>query len=127
MAARRAMVRCSGAARSQNEEIGTHHVPASIGEKIMTGHIRRRSEHSWELKFDLGTDPLTGKRLTRYHSFKGTKREAAAELIRLKAGVDRSEYVNPSKVTLGEFLDRWETWASTQVSGKTLERYRELA
>ena len=43
----------------------------------MTGHIRRRGENSWELKFDLGTDPQTGKRLTRYHSFKGTKREAA--------------------------------------------------
>ena len=93
----------------------------------MTGHVRRRGERSWELKFDLGTDPLTGKRLTRYHSFKGTKREAEAELVRLKAGADRGEYVDPSKLTLAEFLDRWETWASTQVSGKTLERYRELA
>jgi hypothetical protein len=52
----------------------------------MTGHIRRRGQRSWEIKFDLGTDPATGKRLTRYHSFKGTKREAEAELIRLKAG-----------------------------------------
>jgi hypothetical protein len=41
----------------------------------MTGHVRRRGERSWELKFDIGTDPLTGKRLTRYHSFKGTKRQ----------------------------------------------------
>lgn len=93
----------------------------------MTGHIRRRGKQSWELKFDLGTDPLTGKRLTRYHSFKGTKREAEAELVRLKAGADKGEYVDPSKVTLSEFLDRWETWATTQVSAKTLERYRELA
>jgi integrase len=93
----------------------------------MTGHIRRRGEHSWELKFDLGTDSLTGKRLTRYHSFKGTKRDAEKELVRLKAAVDRGEYVDPSKLTLGEFLDRWEAWAATQVSAKTLERYRELA
>jgi len=92
----------------------------------MTGHIRRRGERSWELKFDLGTDPLTGKRLTRYHSLKGTKREAEAELVRLKAAADRGEYIDPSKVTLGEFLDRWETWAITQVSAKTLERYKEL-
>jgi integrase len=91
------------------------------------GHIRRRGERSWELKFDLGRDPLTGKRLTRYHSFKGTKREAEAELTRLKAAADKGEYVDPSKTTLSEFLDRWETWAATQVSGKTLERYRELA
>ena len=40
----------------------------------MTGHVRRRGTRSWEIKFDLGTDPLTGRRLTRYHSVKGTKR-----------------------------------------------------
>jgi len=61
----------------------------------MTGHIRRRGTRSWELKFDLGADPLTGKRLTRYHSFKGTKKEAEIELTRLKAGADRGEYVDP--------------------------------
>src|SRR5947207_1602264 len=92
----------------------------------MTGHIRRRGNRSWEIKFDLGTDPLTGKRLTRYHSFKGTKREAETELIRLKAGADKGEYVDPSKLTLAHFLDRWETWKASQVSPKTLERYKQL-
>jgi integrase len=93
----------------------------------MTGHIRRRGERSWEIKFDLGTDPLTGKRLTRYHNVKGTKREAEAELVRLKAGADKGEYIDASKETLALFIDRWETWAATQVSAKTLERYKELA
>jgi integrase len=92
----------------------------------MTGHIRRRGERSWEIKFDLGTDPASGKPLTRYHSFKGTKREAEAELIRLKADANRGEYIDPSKTSLSEFLDRWEAWAATQVSAKTLERYKEL-
>jgi integrase len=96
------------------------------GENEMTGHIRRRGERSWELKFDLGTDPATGKRRTHYGSFKGTKREAEAELTRLKAGADRGEYVDPSKLTLTQFLDRWEAWAAGQVSAKTLERYKEL-
>ena len=92
----------------------------------MTGHIRRRGKQSWEIKFDLGTDHLTGNRMTRYHSFKGTKREAEAEIVRLKAGADRGEYVDPSKVTLAQFLDRWEQWAAGQLSAKTLERYMEL-
>src|SRR5689334_18568353 len=92
----------------------------------MTGHIRRRGARSWEIKFDLGTDPLTGKRQTRYHSFKGTKREAEAELVRLKASADRGDYADPSRITVNEFLDRWESWAAGQVSAKTLERYREL-
>lgn len=40
---------------------------------------------------------------------------------------DDGAYVDPTKTTLSEFLTRWETWVSTQVSGKTLERYKELA
>ena len=82
---------------------------------------------SWELKFDLGSDPNTGKRLTRYHSVKGTKREAQAELTRLMAGAAEGNYVDPSKLTLAEYLDRWERdWAEVNVSPKTIERYREL-
>jgi integrase len=92
----------------------------------MTGHIRRRGAKSWELKFDAGTDPLTGKRKTKYRSFRGTKREARIELARLVAGTADGTTLDPSKTTLAQFLDRWESWAATQVSRKTLERYVEL-
>ena len=40
----------------------------------MRGHIQRRGENSWRLKFDLGRDPATGRRVTRYATFRGTKR-----------------------------------------------------
>ena len=60
-------------------------------------HIRRRGERSWELKFDLGRDPVTGKRQSRYHSFKGTKREAQVELTRLLASTADGSYINPTK------------------------------
>jgi integrase len=92
----------------------------------MGGHIRRRGERSWELKFDIGADPATGRRRIRFHSFKGTKRDAQAELTRLMAGAAEGNYIDPSKATLASFLDRWEAWAATQVSAKTLERYRQL-
>jgi Phage integrase, N-terminal SAM-like domain len=93
----------------------------------MSGPIRRRGARSWELKFDLGTDPLTGKRITKFRSFKGTKREAQAELVRLVNSANQCVYVDPSKATLAEFLDRWERdWAALNVSPKTLERYIEL-
>ena len=32
----------------------------------MTGHIRRRGERSWELKYDVGADPVTGLRYSLY-------------------------------------------------------------
>jgi len=93
----------------------------------MSGHIRRRGEQSWELKYEAGTDPGTGLRLTKYRSFKGTKREAQAELVRLLETVRLGDHVDASKMTLAEYLDRWEAgWAATQVGPKTRERYVEL-
>jgi hypothetical protein len=60
------------------------------------GYIRRRGERSWELKYELGTDP----RITKYRSFKGTKRDAQAELVRLMDMVRRGEHVRPSQIAL---------------------------
>jgi integrase len=65
----------------------------------MRGHIRRRGEHSWELKYELGTDPRTGRRVTKYVNFKGSKRDAQAELVRLMDTVRRGEHVDPTKLT----------------------------
>ncbi|MPZ40381.1 MAG: tyrosine-type recombinase/integrase [Rhizobiales bacterium] len=94
----------------------------------MTGHIRRRGKNSFELKFDAGRDPATGKRRIRYHSFKGGKRAAELELVRLVAEHDAGNSVDPSRVTVAEFFDRWDRdWASANVSPKTLERYRQIA
>src|SRR6266542_27898 len=94
---------------------------------IMRGHLRKRGGNSWEIKFDLGRDPASGKRQTRYHSFKGTKREAQAELTRLLADANKGAYIDASKETVGEFLDRWDRdWAAANVGLKTLERYRQL-
>jgi integrase len=89
------------------------------------GHLRQRGEGRWELKFDLG--PVAGRRRTLYVSFRGTKREAQAELARRLAAASAGEHVDPLKVSLAEFLDRWERdWAAVNVSPKTLERYGEL-
>jgi integrase len=93
----------------------------------MTGHIRRRGERSWELKFDLGRDPSTGKRQIRYHSFKGTRRQAEIELARLIAQNAAGEGVDPSKQTVAEFVERWDRdWLSLNIGPKSLERYRQI-
>jgi integrase len=93
----------------------------------MTGHIRCRGTHSFELKFDAGADPVTGKRRIRYASFKGTKREAEIELARLVSANAAGEGIDPSKATIAEFIERWDRdWASINVGAKTLERYRQI-
>ena len=94
----------------------------------MSGHIRRRGEQSWELKFDTGADPVTGKRTTKYRAFKGTKKDAQAELVRLINSAHQGDYVDPSKTTLSEFLDRWlRDWAAVSVGPKTRNGMENLS
>ncbi len=93
----------------------------------MSGHIRRRGERSWEIKFDLGVNPLNGKREIRYASVKGAKKDAQAKLTELLSEHARGVLVDPSKETLAAFMDRWDRdWATHNVSLKTAERYRQL-
>jgi integrase len=95
----------------------------------MRGHIRRRGKNSWELKFDLGIDPATGKRETRYQSVKGTKKEAQAKLTELLAAAAKGAHIDPVKTTVTEFvrdrIDQWE--ASGDITARSAERYRELS
>jgi integrase len=95
----------------------------------MSGHIRRRGERSWELKFDIDADPRTGKRRIRYVSFKGSKREANAKLAELIAAVGAGTHIDANKSTVIEFvnsrIDQWE--ASGKIGTRTAERYRQLA
>jgi integrase len=93
----------------------------------MAGSIIRRGPSSWRLKFEAAErDPVTGKRQTRYVTVRGTKRDAQRELTALLAAVDNGTAVDPSRLSVGEYLREWLESAS-DLSAKTLERYRQLA
>jgi integrase len=93
----------------------------------MSGHIRRRGERSWELKYDADRDPATGKRRVRYVSFRGTKRAAEIELATLIAKNASGQSVDPSAETVRTFGERWlRDWAAINVGPKSLERFEEL-
>jgi integrase len=91
------------------------------------GHIRQRGKQSWQLKFDLGRDPSSGKRLSRYVSFQGTKREAQAELNRLLNRRNEGTYVDPTKMSVAEYLEHWlSVDIERRVARKTAVRHRQL-
>jgi hypothetical protein len=92
----------------------------------MKGHIRERSPGHWAIILDV-PDPQTGKRRRKWHSFKGTKREAQIESARLIAAIQGGTYLEPSKTTLMQFLDRWLDHMRSQISLKSHARYAELA
>ena len=93
----------------------------------MKGHIQRRGRKSWRLKFDIGRDPLTGRRQTRQVTVRGSKKDAQRELTRLLGDVDEGTFVDPSKLTVAEYLDQWlENYARPNVAPKTYERWEEI-
>src|SRR5499433_491857 len=90
----------------------------------MKGHIRERSPGHWAIVIDV---PQDGKRKQRWHSFKGTKRQAQIECARLIAELQNGTAVEPSRLTVSDFLERWVEHMQGQVSPRSHERYAEIA
>jgi hypothetical protein len=91
------------------------------------GSLRPRGANRWELKFDLGRDAVSGKRITKYITFHGTKREAQAELNRLLTRRAEGTYVDPTKMTVAEYLEHWLTVdIDRRVARKTAVRHRGI-
>jgi integrase len=95
----------------------------------MKGHLRERPKGSgnWAIVFDV-RDPTTGKRKRKWHSFKGTKREAHVKCAELVAAAGKGDYVEPSKTMVADFvrtrIDQWE--AAGDITARTAERQRQL-
>jgi integrase len=91
----------------------------------MKGHIRERSHGHWAVIIDL-RDPETGERKRKWHSFRGSKREAQVECARLISELKGGTYLEPSKTTFAQFLERWLDHVKSQVSPRSYERYCEI-
>jgi len=92
----------------------------------MKGHIRRRGRASWSIVLDLGRD-ANGKRQQKWHTVRGTKRQAESELTTLLNALNTGSYVAPAKLTVSEDLDRWlKDYAKTNLAAKTYDRYEQI-
>ena len=91
----------------------------------MKGHIRERSPGHWAIVLEI-REPTTGRRKRKWHGFMGTKRQAQDECARLISELNGGLYIEPKKITVGQFLDRWLEHIKALVSPRTHERYGEL-
>ncbi|MDA0342065.1 MAG: site-specific integrase, partial [Proteobacteria bacterium] len=93
----------------------------------MNGSIRRRGKSSWELKYELPRHHVTGLRHTAYRTIKGLRKDAEKELRAILSAQDNGIVIDPSRITLGDFLDDWlKNTAPQSVKPKSLERYSGL-
>lgn len=93
----------------------------------MRGSIKQRSKGSWSLIVDFGyeVDPTTGKprRKQKWHTFRGTKKEAEDKLTDLVKAANDGTYVDASKITLGEWLTEWFKAAKSHYRASTVLRF----
>ena len=88
------------------------------------GGIDQRSENSWRLRYR-----INGKRYSK--AFHGTLSEARKELRALIRSGDTGTHVEPDKITVAEWIDRWIAAGAPGRSQKkagrrTVERYSQL-
>lgn len=89
----------------------------------MRGHIRKRGS-SWSIAVSLGKDPITGKRNQKTFSGYKTEKEAEKALAKIIYEYNSGMYVEPSKITLSEFLENWlEVRVQRTVRPSTFDSY----
>lgn len=90
------------------------------------GSLRQKSVKGntyWEGRYSV-TDPLTGK-TKRYSVSDKNQAEAARKLREALSSIDEGTYVEPSKMTVGEWLDTWlNDYVEPSVKPYTLDSYR---
>jgi hypothetical protein len=74
------------------------------------------------LRYNLGTDPASGERRVATTTVKGTRQAAEKELRRLASHGRYGEHVDPSRLTVREWLTTWLATVRGEVSPKSHEK-----
>lgn len=98
---------------------------------ITSGSYRKRyrtdGSHYWQITIELPKDPITGKRVRKYKSVEGTKKDAERAMHEYIRELEKGYYVTDSKITISEWIDTWlEVYIIPNVSPTTLSRYQGM-
>ena len=97
------------------------HGAGSIRKKTV---LRKGKEYTfWEARLTVGVDPGTGKQIRRSFSGK-TQKEVREKMQAAAVAVNEGEYFEPSKMTVGQWLDTWATEYLNSVKPRTVESYK---
>ena len=90
------------------------------------GTIRQRKDGTWEARYTTGRNPGTGKQVQK--SVYGKKQsEVRRKLSKATAELDVGTYIEPSRITLSEWLSKWLETYNRNVKVRTLQLYERTA
>lgn len=90
---------------------------------MASGHIRKRGD-SYLLTIEAGRD-CNGKRKRIYRTVR-TKKEAQRLKYELVAEIERGTYVEPQKMSVGEYLEFWLESKRPNIAPRTYESYKMI-
>lgn len=91
----------------------------------MGGHLEKRSKKGWTIVLDFGADPVTKKQRRKKFALKNvTKAEAQKVLNKMLAEVDAGTYVEPTGVTVSDYLRKWLHIVEPNLATRTVQGYR---
>ena len=97
---------------------------------ITSGSIIKRKTkkgHVWQITIELPKDPVTGKRVRKYKTVNGTKKEAERAMHEFITQIEKGYYVTNNKISITEWVETWlEVYIAPNVSPTTLERYKGM-
>jgi len=87
------------------------------------GSIRQRKDGTWEARYTTGRNPSTGKQMQK-SIYGKTQNEVRKKLAQATVAIDEGIYVEPSRLTVGAWLDIWlSEYVNNSVKLSTLHTY----
>ena len=90
------------------------------------GTIRQRDDGRWEARYTVGRHPGTGKQIQK-SIYGDTQAEVRKKLAQATSSIDEGVYAEPTKLTVGEWLDIWikDYVSNKSVKSSTLRSYSD--
>ncbi|MEG2187944.1 MAG: site-specific integrase, partial [Clostridia bacterium] len=87
------------------------------------GTIRKRSDGRWEARYTIGIDPGTGKQIQK-SVYGQTQKEVRQRLSKATTELDEGEYFEPTRMTVGQWIDIWLTDYTDDKKYLTVKHYK---
>ena len=88
-----------------------------------SGTIRQRADGTWEARYTVGRDPGTGKQVQK-SIYGKTKAEVRKKLTAATHDIDEGTYLTPSRMTVGQWLQKWLDEYTSNLKPYSLRSYR---
>ena len=87
------------------------------------GSIRQRPDGRWEARYTAGRDPGTGRQVQK-SVYGATQKEVLKQLQQIQADMERGVFLEPSKMTVAQWLDIWLAEYMDSAKPATVNSYK---